>query len=127
MNKQFDHIGIPTDIEQENEIWLEKSQCWITNPRLHPHRIEYIRRKEKPKVDPSNIGLWRLFHQPHVAYRVDDIEAAVVGEEVLREPSPAGNFGRIAFIHKDELVVEYIEYTDLNDWFGQKTPWKSTG
>ena len=77
MNRQFDHIGIFTDEPQEGESWVEASQIWVTNPRLHPQRIEYLRPKEKPQIDPADVGLWKLWNLPHVAYRVDDLERAV--------------------------------------------------
>ena len=36
------------------------SRVWVTNPRLHPQRLEYIRPAEMPDVDPQDIGLWKL-------------------------------------------------------------------
>ncbi len=124
---EFDHIGIKTTEPQEGESWVEKSQVWVTNPRTHPMRIEYLRSKDAPDVDSSNVGLWKLFHQPHVAYRVDDLDAAIEGEELVYGPFEPGDFGRVAFIHKNGLIVEYLEYSDLSHWFGQPTPWTPSG
>jgi serine/threonine-protein kinase len=31
-------------------------------------------------------------------------------------------FGQVAFVLKDGVVVEYMEYTDLDHWFGQPNP-----
>ena len=53
------------------------SQAWVTNPRKPPQRLEYIRARETPQVPPEQVGLWRLWHWPHVAYRVEDLEAAL--------------------------------------------------
>jgi hypothetical protein len=125
--KQFDHIGIVTTEPQPGESWVEFSKVWVTNPRLHPQRIEYIRPLEMPQVDPANAGLWKLWHLPHVAYRVDDLQAAIRGEEVIFGPFEPGDFGTVVFIHKDGAVVEYLQYTDLNRWFGQATPWRPAG
>jgi hypothetical protein len=125
--KAFDHIGIVSMEPHEGESWVEFSQVWVTNPRLHPQRIEYIRPKEMPQVDPSNVGLWKLWRLPHVAYRVDDLDAALKGEEIVFGPFEPGDFARVAFIHKDGIVVEYLEYTRLDTWFGQATPWRPAG
>lgn len=125
--KQFDHIGIVTTEPQEGESWVPFSKVWVTNPRLHPRRIEYIRPAEMPEVDPSDIGLWKLWHLPHVAYRVDDLSAAIKGAEVILGPFAPGDFGNVVFVHKDGVVVEYLEYSDLNNWFGQSTPWSPAG
>ena len=125
--REFDHIGIITDQPQEGESWVEESGVWVTNPRLHPARIEYIRPAEKPLVDPANVGLWKLWHLPHIAFRVDDLQVAIEGEEVVLGPFEPAEFGSVVFIHKDGAVVEYLEYTDLETWFGQDTPWRPAG
>ena len=63
---------------------------------------------------------------PHLAYRVDNLEEAISGEEVVLGPNEPVDFGRAAFIHKEGAILEYIEYTQLETWFGQATPWRST-
>jgi hypothetical protein len=122
MRKAFDHIGIPTQEPQAGESWVEFSQVWVTNPRAHPLRIEYLRPKEPPQVSPDQVGLWKLWNRPHVAYRVDDLDAALAGEEVIFGPFNPGGFGQVAFILKDGLVIEYMQYDDLTHWFGQPNP-----
>jgi hypothetical protein len=125
--KEFDHIGIITTEPHSGESWVEHSKVWVTNPRLHPQRIEYIRPLEMPPTDAANVGLWKLWHLPHVAYRVDDLAAAIQGEEVILGPFEPGDFGSVVFIHKDGAVVEYLQYTTLESWFGQPTPWRPAG
>ncbi len=125
--REFDHIGMVTDQPQDGENWVEFSRVWVTNPRLHPQRLEYIRPAEMPDVDPQDVGLWKLWHLPHVAYRVDDLDAAIKGEEVVLGPFEPGDFARVAFIHKDGVVVEYLEYSRLDSWFGELTPWRPAG
>lgn len=125
--REFDHIGIVTTEQQPGESWVPHSRVWVTNPRLHPQRIEYIRPAEMPVVDPGELGLWKLWHLPHVAYRVDDLAAAIKGEEVVLGPFEPGDFGPVVFIHKDGVIVEYLEYKRLDVWFGQTTPWQSAG
>jgi hypothetical protein len=126
MKKAFDHIGIPTDEPQPGESWVEFSQVWVTNPRAHPQRIEYLRAKERPVVPREQLGLWKLWHWPHVAYRVDDLTAALEGEELIFGPFDPGGFGLVAFVHKDGVIVEYMQYSDTSHWFGQPNPpgWK---
>jgi len=78
--KVFDHVGIVTTEPQQGESWVEFSKVWVTNPRLHPQRIEYIRPFERPMIDPAQVGLWK-----------------------------------------------YLQYTRLDTWFGQPTPWRPAG
>jgi hypothetical protein len=127
MKKEFDHVGIITNEPHENESWVEFSRVWVTNPRLHPNRIEYIRPAEPPQIDPDNIGLWKLWNLPHVAYRVDSLQEVMAGEEIIFGPFEPGDFAVVAFVHKDGAVVEYLEYKRLDTWFGQSTPWRPAG
>ena len=125
--KEFDHIGIITTEPQEGESWVEFSKVWVTNPRLHPNRIEYIRPLEFPEIDPKDLAQWKLWHLPHVAYRVDNLQEAIAGEEVVLGPFEPADFGTVAFLHKDGAIVEYLEYSRLDTWFGQPTPWNPAG
>ena len=124
LNLQFDHIGIPTDSPQPSEFWVPKSECWVTNPRTHPQRIEYLRFKNKPKLDPKSAE-WKLWNMPHIAYRVDDLEQAIQGEQVIYGPFEPADFATVVFIHKHGAVIEYLQYSDTTTWFGQKTPWEA--
>ncbi len=127
MTKEFDHIGIFTDEPQEGESWVESSRVWVTNPRLHPKRIEYLRAADPPQIEPGNVALWKLWNLPHVAYKVDNLQEAIAGEEVILGPFEPGDFGTVAFVHKDGAVLEYLEYKTLDNWFGQPTPWRPAG
>src|SRR5206468_56504 len=122
MKRAFDHVGIWTTVPQPGEFWVEQSQVWVTNPRAHPQRVEYLRPKNPPTVPREQVGMWKLFHMPHVAYRVDSLNEALQGEEVIFGPFDPGGFGQVAFILKEGLVIEYMEYSDLSHWFGQPNP-----
>jgi hypothetical protein len=122
VEKVFDHIGIPTEEPRPGESWVPFSQVWVTNPRAHPQRIEYVRFKEPPQVPPEQRGMWRLVHWPHVAYRVRDLRLALQGEELILRPFDPGGFGDVAFILKEGAVIEYMQYRDLTHWFGQPNP-----
>ena len=122
MKRAFDHVGIPTTEPQSGESWVPHSEVWVTNPRRHPQRLEYVRPRELPPVPPEQVGLWRLWHWPHVAYRVEDLGAALQGKEVLLGPFDPGGFGQVAFVLEDGVVVEYLQYDDLGHWFGEPNP-----
>lgn len=122
MKKAFDHIGIITLERHQGESWVPDSEVWVTNPRLHPGRIEYIRPKKMPEIDPKNIGLWKLWHWPHVAYRVENLREAIAGEEVVLGPFHPAPFAEVAFVHKNGVILEYMEYVELDHWFGQPNP-----
>lgn len=122
MKKCFDHIGLWADQPQAGEFWVAHSQVWVTNPRTHPLRVEYLRPLQKPVAPREQVGLWKLWNGPHVAYRVDNLQEALQGQEVLLGPFDPGGFGQVAFILQDGVVLEYMEYSDLSHWFGQPNP-----
>ena len=127
MKKAFDHIGIITLEPQVGEAWVAESQVWVTNPRTHPQRIEYVRPSEMPSIPPDQEGLWKLWHWPHIAYRVEDLRAALAAAERLERgivlgpffPAP---FVEVAFVYEHGVVVEYMQYAELGHWFGQPNP-----
>jgi hypothetical protein len=122
MRKAFDHIGIPTREPQPGENWVEFSRVWVTNPRAHPQRIEYLRALEPPDVPREQEGLWKLWNWPHIAYRVEDLSAALEGKEVIFGPFDPGGFGQVAFTLEHGVVIEYMQYSTLEHWFGQPNP-----
>jgi hypothetical protein len=58
--------------------------------------------------------------EPHVAYRVDDVQAAMEGHLVLAEPFDVGNgFLTAGFVQVGGAVVEFMQYSnpDEEGWF----------
>ena len=60
----------------------------------------------------------------HIAYRVEDLEAAVAGEDIIYGPFNPGEFATVSFIIKQDVVSEYLQYSDTENWFDQPTPWQ---
>lgn len=116
MKKTFHHIGLPAPDQQTplpGESWVASSRCWVTNPAHHPQRVEYLRYADDTIVDPA-------FQQaPHICYLVDDLDAAIAGQEITIPPSEPGAppFGRAAFTLEDGIAVEYIQLYDGRSWF----------
>ena len=81
---QFDHVGIVTTEKKPDEIFIEPTRVWITDFQKHPYRVEWLR------YEPDSPVTGPVREMPHVAYRVDDIEAASKGMKVLLEPFDVG-------------------------------------
>lgn len=112
----FDHIGLITEEEKEGEDWVETTRVWVTNPKEHPFHIEWLRYEPDSPIKGPVRG------KPHVAYRVDDIEAAAKELKVLLKPFEVGGFVRVGFYEtKDGAVVELMQYLGESDtWFDKK-------
>ncbi len=111
--RTFHHIGLPTDESHPGEYFVEDTKVWVTDPRKHPYKVEYLRFEAGSPVTGPVRDL------PHVAYRVDDIQAELLGEQVLIEPfEPSPNF-TVAFILKDGAVIEFMKFENESD-----LPWR---
>lgn len=112
--REFDHIGIPTSERQPGERWVETTRVWVTSPRDHHFNVEWLR------FEPDSPVRGPLRTQPHVAYRVADVNAAIQGRNVVLAPFEVGNgFVKVAFVEEDGALVEFMQYKnpDEEDWF----------
>jgi len=102
----FHHIGMPTEEVQEGETFVEDTQVWVTRPENHPMRVEFLRfEASSPVTGP-------IRDMAHVAFRVDDIHAALEGEDVILEPFTPMEGLQVAFFMKDGAVFEYMQFRE---------------
>ena len=110
----FDHVGIVTDERHDGEVFVPATRVWVTNPRLSAVNVEWLR------FEPDSTVSGPLRTDPHVAYRVDDIEAAMGDHEVLLAPMVVGDdFVRVAFVLIEGAIVEFMHYRNPLEegWF----------
>jgi hypothetical protein len=111
---RFDHVGVVTSDPKPGESWVEATRVWVTSPRAHPYNIEWLR------FEPDTPVTGPLRTEPHIAYRVDDVQAAVEGHEVLLEPfDVGGGFVTVAFVDVGGALIEFMQYRDPGEegWF----------
>ena len=107
---QFDHIGVVTTDKKPGERWVDATRVWVTSPRDHPYNVEFLRfETDSPVRGP-------LRTEPHVAYRVADVEKAIEGHEVVLAPFDVGEgFVRVAFVDVGGVLVEFMQYSNPNE------------
>ncbi len=112
----FDHVGIPTDDKQPKEDWVESTRVWVTSPREHKYRVEFLR------FEPDTPCKWEVVNLPHVAYRVKahDFPRLLEGAEILIEPFDVDENLSIAYVQKNGMPIEYMVFKDPDLWFGKK-------
>jgi hypothetical protein len=104
MTKSFHHIGLPTAQPQPGETYVEDTKVWVTDPADHPYRVEFLR------FEPDSPVTGPIRDMPHVAYRIDDMDNALKGEDIVLAPfSPMPGL-RVAFFMKDGAVIEYMDF-----------------
>lgn len=111
--RAFDHVGVPTTDRQVGEMYVEATKVWVTDPALHPHRIEYLR------FEPDTPVKGPVRDLPHVAFRVQRLEQELEGAEVLLGPFQATDTLRVVFVLKDGAVFEFMENSAAGHWFRQ--------
>jgi len=116
--REFDHVGVIIDDEQPEEMYVPATKVWVTNPQTHPYKIEYLR------FEPDTPVTGPVRDLPHMAFRVDNLEAAMGDSEVLLGPFNPRGIMRVVFVLQDGAVFEFMENADDGNWF-RPTPKKS--
>jgi len=113
---EFDHVGMITDEKKADENWVEDTRVWVTDPNEHPYHVEYLR------YEPDTPVTGPLRNQPHVAFKVENLEESSRGLKCLLGPFEVGGFVRVAFFETDDgAVVELMQYLgDKGQWFDKK-------
>jgi hypothetical protein len=102
--RKFSHVGLPTDEEQPEEVWVESTRVWVTDFVNHPYRVEYLRYEaDSPVTGP-------LRDLPHIAFETDDLQREIEGEEVILAPFQPMEGLTVGFILKDGAVFEFMQY-----------------
>ena len=101
-NLTFHHIGIPTQIPREGEVYFPEMKLYYSSYENSDYRVEWLRHEADAEV-PELIRT-----VAHVAYAVDDIHAAVKDKKVLIPPTEFGDM-MIAFIEDNGAPIEFIQ------------------
>lgn len=102
MAAEYHHFGVPTQSESSGETYLEGGKLFLTDPADHPYRVEFLRFD----ADSSMPEVIRT--QPHAAFVVDDLDAALEGQNVVLEPFDANETTRVAFILDGDALIELM-------------------
>ena len=100
---QFHHVGVPSKAKQAGESYLEGGKVYITDPDKHPYKFEFLRFEAGSPLPKE------LQTMTHVAFKVDNVDAALKGEKVVLPPFDATPALRVAFIMKDGVLIEVMQ------------------
>jgi hypothetical protein len=102
---RFHHLGIPTTLPRPGEKHLASLNLYVSGFDTSPYGIEWMR------FEPTCTVSELVRTVPHIAFEVDDLEAALEGKEqlaVIASPSPGV---RVAMINHEGAPVELIEFS----------------
>jgi len=101
---RFHHVGIPTNEPQPGEVYLERFDTHCTDHESNPYGIQWMR------YGPDCPFPAIVQAVPHVAFEVDDLDAALAGHEILIAPNRPSDGVRVAFVLCDGAPVEFLEF-----------------
>jgi len=101
---KFNHIGIPTKENFEDEIELPHLKMTVSDHENSPYGIQWQRFWENAPYPELVKTL------PHVAFEVADLQAEIEGKTILVEPNSPIDGLTVAFIEVNGVPVELMEY-----------------
>jgi hypothetical protein len=102
--KKYHHLGIPTTTARPDEVYLEQFKVYCTDHESNPFGIQWMR------YEPDCPLPELVRTVPHVAFEVDDLQAALVGHEILIQPNSPSEGVLVAFVLVDGAPVEFLQF-----------------
>ena len=100
---KFNHVGIPTNATFEGEIDVPHLKITCSDHQNNPYGIQWMRYwDDAPYPDLVKTVA-------HVAFEVDDLDAAITRRRVLIEPNSPSKGVRVAFIEVNGAPVELMQ------------------
>jgi hypothetical protein len=99
---RYHHIGIPTDTPRPNETHLAAFAVHVSGFSTSAFGIEWMRYAPDSPLHPAIKTL------PHVAFEVEDLDAALEGQQVIHPPGSPSDGVRAAMILVNGAPVELI-------------------
>lgn len=102
--RKYHHLGIPSDIQREDETYLEEHKMYISGFETSPYGVEWMR------FEPDSPVPELVKTVPHVAFEVEDLAAELQGKEILIEPNSPSEGVAVAFIVDNGAPIEFIQF-----------------
>jgi hypothetical protein len=101
---RYHHIGIPTGTARPGEEHLSPFGLFVSGFASSPYGVEWMRFEPGSPVHPL------IRTVPHVAFEVDDLDAALEGQVVIGPPGSPSEGVRSAMIVHDGAPIELISF-----------------
>ena len=105
---RYHHLGIPTNQPRVGERYLRDLKIYISGFDTSPFGIEWMR--FHPVCDIHEL----IQTVPHIAFEVDNLDAALEGREMLGEITSPMEGLRVAMIVDDGAPIELMEFSKRN-------------
>ena len=104
---RFHHMGIPTDTSQPRERYLDNLKMYVSGFESSPYGIEWMRFERDSPVSELVKTI------PHVAFEVDDLDAALEGKNLIGDVSSPSKGVKVAMIVDKGAPIELLEFSKI--------------
>jgi hypothetical protein len=102
---RYHHLGIPTKTPKPGEVHLKDYKAFCTDHESNPFGIQWMRYE-------GGCPLPELVKSvAHVAFEVDDLAAALEGQEILIAPNSPAEGVMVAFVLCQGAPVEFLQFS----------------
>ncbi len=101
---RYHHMGIPTTKPRPGEVHLPNLKLHVSGFPTSPYGVEWMR------FDPDYPIIDLVRTVPHIAFEVDDLDAALAGKTLLGEPSSPSGGVRVTMILHNGMLVELLQF-----------------
>ena len=102
---RYHHIGIPTTLPRPGERYIEHLKVYVEGFDRSPYGIEWMRFESDSPISEL------IRTVPHIAFEVDDLDAAIVGKTLLGGITSPSTGVRVAMIVDDGAPIELLEFS----------------
>ncbi len=102
---RFHHVGIPTDAVHVAEHYLAAFKVFASGFDTSSYGVEWLRFESDSPVPELVRSV------PHVAFEVDNLEAAIAGKEIIFPPFSPYSGVRAAMIVENGAPIEVLEFS----------------
>ncbi len=106
---RYHHVGIPTDRPLPDDDYVPAFKIYASGYLRSPYGIEWM------KFDPDCPLPELVKTVPHVAFVVDDLQAAIAGKDVLIAPNSPSAGVTVAFIVANGAPIEFLQFDRPED------------
>ena len=101
---RYHHLGVPHSSPRDGERNLPELGVHVCGFETSPYGIEWMRFDTQCRV-PEIVKT-----VPHLAFAVDNLDAALEGKQILISPTSPSRGVRVAFILDDGAPIELLEF-----------------
>ena len=106
---KFHHCGLPVPDIRPGMVQVPGYQVWVTDHQDNPFGLQFMH--YGPGCDLPQLVQQRT----HIAFEVEDLDAALEGQTVLIQPNSPSEGVRVAFVELRGEPVELLEFGRQDD------------